>query len=427
MGPGALLRIGGASTLPLFDVNDLDAASTVEYYGTGTQPIAAVNYGNLTSSSTGSRVLASGTPIGIAGAFAPGSNAYTIAGSTIDFNGDGSQTIPAFNYNNLASSLTGTRVLAPSGTIRVAGTFTPGANAYTVTNSTINFNGAAQAIPAFTYFNLATSGSGTKTLGGDVLVNGSLSLSAALADGGFTATVVGNADNDATHTGTGKILLAAGSQEHALSGSGSYHNLELNDPSGATLTETNLTVIGTLTFTSGNITTTTNKVIITASGSVARASGHVVGFLQKNVPTGAKVTNAFEIGDDNGFAPVTLVLTNVTVTGNVTASTTPGAHPDITNSVVSATRGVNRYWTMTNSSTLFSRYDALFNFVASDVDYGANPTNFIVSKRDGSVWTLPTVSNPTPIPEKVSPIMLPRRRLNHCATRAPLGRLSSPR
>ena len=156
-----------------------------------------------------------------------------------------------------------------------------------------------------------------------------------------------------------------------MSGSGSYRNLELNDPGGATLTETNLTVTGTLTFTSGNITTTTNKVIVSPAGSVARTSGHVVGHLQKNVPTGAKVTNTFEIGDVSSFAP------------------------DITNSVVSATRGVNRYWRMTNSSTVFSRYDALFNFVVSDVDFGANPTNFIVGKRDGSVWSLPAVSNPT--------------------------------
>jgi hypothetical protein len=31
------------------------------------------------------------------------------------------------------------------------------------------------------------------------------------------------------------------------------------------------------------------------------------------------------------------------------------------------------------------------------------------------------MSTPTPMPEKMSPIMLPRRRLNQCATRAPLG------
>ena len=62
------------------------------------------------------------------GAFTPGTNTYTITGSTINFNGAGAQTIPAFNYNNLTSSSTGARTLAGAGTIGVAGTFTPGTN-----------------------------------------------------------------------------------------------------------------------------------------------------------------------------------------------------------------------------------------------------------------------------------------------------------
>ena len=94
----------------------------------------------------------------MAGAFTPGTNAYTVTGSTVNFNGAGAQTIPAFGYNNLTSSSTGARTLASSGTVGVAGTFTPGTNAYTVTGSTVDFNGAgAQTIPAFAYNNLTSS------------------------------------------------------------------------------------------------------------------------------------------------------------------------------------------------------------------------------------------------------------------------------
>ena len=63
-----------------------------------------------------------------------------MTGSTVNFNGAGAQTIPAFGYNNLTSSSTGARTLAASGTVGVAGTFTPGTNTYTVTGSTVNFN-----------------------------------------------------------------------------------------------------------------------------------------------------------------------------------------------------------------------------------------------------------------------------------------------
>src|SRR4029079_2013458 len=105
--------------------------STVDFNGSGAETIPAFNYNNLTSSSTGARTL-SGT-IGVAGAFTPGaSNSYTTTGSTVNFNGSSAQTIPAFSYFNLTSSSTGTRTLASSGAIGVAGAFTPGTNVYTV-------------------------------------------------------------------------------------------------------------------------------------------------------------------------------------------------------------------------------------------------------------------------------------------------------
>jgi len=390
---GASLRIGGANSLPAFTNENLDPASTVEYYGTSAQTIAPINYGNLTSSSTGPRILPSGGTIGIAGSFSPGSNAYTVAGSTVDYNGTGTQTIVAFNYFNLTNSSASPRVLGTDGVIGIAGTFTPGSGAYTTADSTLDFNGGNQTIPVFAYNNLVTSGSGTKTLGGNITVNGSLSLSSGtLNDAGFTATVNGNVENEATHTGTGKILLTNGSDEHELSGQGAYSTLELNDLQGAMLSLTNLTVNKTLIFTSGNITTTTNRVIIGPTGSVARSSGHVVGYLQKSVPTGAAVSDTFEIGDPAHYLPVSVIFTNVTTAGELIASATAGSHPDIENSGVSATRGVNRYWTVDNNGVLFTAYNALFNFSAGDVDPSANPTNFVVAKKHGAVWTRPAVS-----------------------------------
>jgi CSLREA domain-containing protein len=149
--------------------------STINFNGSGAQTIPAFNYNNLTSSSTGARTLANTGTVGVAGVFTPGTNAYTITGSTIDYNGGGAQTITAFNYNNLTSSNVGPRTLANSGTIGVAAVFTPGGNAYTITGSTINFNGAgAQNIPAFNYFNLTSSNAGARTLpnGGTVGVAG---------------------------------------------------------------------------------------------------------------------------------------------------------------------------------------------------------------------------------------------------------------
>ena len=137
----------------------------MNFNGSGAQTIPAFGYNNLTSSSTGARTLASSGTVGVAGTFTPGTNTYTVTGSTVDFNGSGAQTIPAFAYNNLTSSSTGARTLPSGQTVSVAGAFTPGTNAYTVTGSTVDFNGAgAQTIPAFGYNNLTSSSTGARTL-----------------------------------------------------------------------------------------------------------------------------------------------------------------------------------------------------------------------------------------------------------------------
>src|SRR6185369_3614690 len=129
--------------------------------GTGAQTIPVFNnFNNLSISGVhaGNITLSSGT-IGVAGIFNPtatfSSGAYAITGNTVDFNGSGSQTIPAFNYNNLTISASVARAItfASSGTIGVFSTFTPNAsNTYTVTGSTVDFNGSgAQSVNAFNY------------------------------------------------------------------------------------------------------------------------------------------------------------------------------------------------------------------------------------------------------------------------------------
>ena len=388
---GGTLKLGGTSPLPAFTTYIFDPAGTVEFAGTGAQTITATNYGSLKSSSSGTRTLPSGATIGISGAFTPGANTFTNTGSTIAFNGAGAQSIPAFNYHHLTSSSSGARTLAASGTIGVAGTFTPGANSYTVTGSTVHFNGAAQTIPAFTYGNLTTSGSGAKTLGGNVTANGALSLTAgSFADAGFTATVNGDLASTVAHTGAGKILLSGGTTNHVVSGGGTFSKLELNDAQGALLSLTNLTVTNTLTLTDGKITTGTNKVIIGTNGIVSRTNGYVAGWLQKPVATGAPTVN-FEVGGPGSYAPVSLVFSNVTAAASVLAQTVGTDHPGIGSAPINANKSANRYWSVTNIGGTFSSYRATLEFTAADLDAGANPTNFVVGKLTGTNWTAPSV------------------------------------
>ena len=161
---------------------------TIEYVGAGNQTVNALSYGHLTISQNGTRTvtLASSGTIGVLGVFSPTSSTttYTITGSTLDFNGSGAQTVPAFNYNNLTITLNGTRTitLAGSGTVGIAGTFSPaaGATSYTLTGSTVDFNGSgAQNIPAFTFNNLTVTTS-SKTATGVINVNGIFTLNSSV-------------------------------------------------------------------------------------------------------------------------------------------------------------------------------------------------------------------------------------------------------
>ena len=250
---GATLKIGGSNGFPAnYLTHTLGQTSTVEYAGSGTQTIAAEAYGNLTSSNSGTRTLASSGTIGIFTTFTPGTNSYTITGSTIEYNGTSAQTLPSsgFNtYNNLTinnaagvtnsnSALTVNGLLdVKKGTFTTSSTFNnvqidsagPGvlagvtgttmnvsgnwtnnggsATSFMANGNTVNFNGSSlQTIggsTSTTFDNLTIANAGVGvTLGINTNVNGTLTLTNNLNTGAFTLT-----QNNSTPTaGNGDVI-----------------------------------------------------------------------------------------------------------------------------------------------------------------------------------------------------------------------------
>ena len=98
-----------------------------------------------------------GTPLQVTGTLVPSE-------STVNYSSSGEATIAAIDYYNLNGS-GGDRVLDDSATIGIEGVFTPGAGAYTVTETIVNFKGDLdQTIPEFTFDNVILSGSGEKVI-----------------------------------------------------------------------------------------------------------------------------------------------------------------------------------------------------------------------------------------------------------------------
>ncbi len=148
----------------------------VFYNAASQQTVVSGNYNNLNLSG-GNRILSSTGTIGIAAVLTPGSGTYTVAGSTVNFNGSGNQLIPEFDFDNLIISGNrsgNTITFVNGGTIGVAGTFEITATSvnYTVAGNTFNYNGAdTQVIVPFDYNVLIISSSGTKVIETGTVVN----------------------------------------------------------------------------------------------------------------------------------------------------------------------------------------------------------------------------------------------------------------
>ncbi len=135
------------------------------------------------------------------------------SGSTVDFASNSSQTIPAGNYWNLTNSGNGRRALASSGTIGIAGTYTPTTDSITTTGSTVNFNGTtAQTIPASNYNNITTSNISGCTTAGNVTFGNILNVNQQLTVGSASTlmmlpgdSVIIGAGKNLTVSATGKI------------------------------------------------------------------------------------------------------------------------------------------------------------------------------------------------------------------------------
>ena len=310
--------------------------NTVIFNGSGAQTLTAGGTGvgktfnNLAISKTGG-ILALAGSTSVLGAFgltqgtiAVGSNILTLNSTvtgggtltsanagTVSYNQAGNgQNVLAGSYGNLVFN-NSAKTLASTGTLGVAGTFTPGtASGHTVTGSTIDFNGASQTIPAFEYNNLMLSGSGTKTGSGTITVGGNLTNIAGIVFSGTT------------------ILTLNGT---ASSNAGTLNTATLSIGPGATLMN-NGTVTASLALTGGGTLAQGQAGILNIGGSIEIAN------LTASAP-GNTVTYA---GADQTVAPVpyhhltlsgtgAVVLTGVntingtfTLSGAVTTSATTG-------------------------------------------------------------------------------------------------------
>lgn len=292
------------------------------------QAVLPMNYGNL-SFSNFNKVLASSGVIGVSGLFTPGSaTGHVITGSTIAFNGGGPQTVPAFSYNNLTSSNAGSRILQSSGSIRIAGIFTPGSNPYTVTGSTVEYNGAsAQTLPAnfATYNNLminntaGVSGVGVSGLN----VNGLLRVQAGTFTSGGSynsiqvdsgaglnlsgdVTVSGNWLNDGAFTANNHAVVFNGGSGQTISGNTTFYDFTKSP-----------TAAQTMFFSSTGTQIVAHSLTLKGTAGNLLSLRSTVNGLQWHLRAPATLDVQFvDVKDSNASGGQTITATNSTDSGN---------------------------------------------------------------------------------------------------------------
>ncbi len=262
--------------------------------------------------------------------------------------------------------------------------------------NTVTYNGGSVTLRGQTYHHLTIAGSGTKTMPAtDITVNGNLTLAAGVLSNStnnrniyLAGSWLNNSSATAFTAGTGTVFMN-GSALQTLGGSfsTSFRNLHLNNTAGFTQAVNN-TVTGILTLASGILSTGSTLMIINNTGGVSRTSGHINGNLQRYVATGANVSRVFDIGDAGRYGPVTLTFASVTTGGYVTARTTGTDHPSVTSGLLNSSRSVNRYWTLSNSGTVFNQYNAVLQFSSADLDAGVR-TDSLKGGRFSGNWTYP--------------------------------------
>ncbi|MEP6512241.1 MAG: hypothetical protein ABJA79_00110, partial [Parafilimonas sp.] len=304
------------------------------------------------------------------------------------------------------AGLTNTLAVGANAAFKIAGTNSlPTFTAYNFDSlSTVEYSGTTQTITSISslaakYGNVTISSSGTKTANGPLNIRNNFALTNGTFFGGNNTDTLGGNWNmsSGTFTNTGTTILLNGTGTQDISSSGAFNNLISNKSAGITTLSANATVNGALTFTSGKIQTGSFSVIMPSGASVSGAgasTGWVNGKLQKNITTGTNVLRTFEVGDNSNYAPATVSFASVSAAGNLTANVTNTDHPNLASSVINANRSVNRYWTFTNSATIFTSSSITMNWVAADVDAGSVTANFKVSEYAANVWTLPAVISP---------------------------------
>jgi MSHA biogenesis protein MshQ len=380
---GSQLSVSGTRTLNLAGNLTVDGSINL---GAGTIYLAANSQWG--GSATGTAITASALNLNYMSLSFTGTAAYTISltsgtpiSNTGSLNNDGANRLVTFQMNGATQYWTLYNTKFPQ--LWISGSGTKGSSA-----SNLEVLGDLTIDAGVTFD--ATSATSTNYIGGNLIKPGSFSVPSGSGTWVFNGTTLQTIDGGAT-----------------------FYRMTVSNSNGVLLDNGNLTIgsgsSGGLSLSGGNVITGSNRVVVptTCNSNLISGSGWVNGYLQLTFPS-FSTTCTYRIGDAVTAAPVNINIPYSGGLGSIsgltlTASTTGSDHPAIATSGLNAAKSVNRYWNLGRSGDTLGcipqgsdtynpgRYIATFNFVAGDLDAGANTSQFKVGRYFGD-WAAPAVS-----------------------------------
>jgi hypothetical protein len=362
---GDFFQNTGTTIFPLTINGDLILNGGDYIFSTGTGANILTLKGNLTQIGTSSNTEVSGSVLGRI-TFAGNGNVQNIsANDSVRFEScifkvaNGAYVRLAQNlslHRNTTSSLRGTMEVLSGGTLDCS-TF----------RITAGIGGSGSAI--FTLNSDAT------------LVTGNV--------GGVAASVIAS-NLITTYNNSANYKFNANAAQVTSLVNTNMKDLAIDNTAHVTLNAT-ISTSGNINFTNGRFNTTGAFRIIQGANGIVTGAGpgkYVNGTLEKFIAS-SSTGRSFEIGDNNYFTPIDLVLPGTTNgTGSLTATTTSTDFPSLAGSGINPSKSVNRYWTLTNNGvTGFAPYNATFGFKnPNDMDAGTDTANFVVVRNSSGTW-----------------------------------------
>lgn len=287
------------------------------------------------------------------------------------------------------------------GTLVIGGSFTGNLYAFYPGSGTVQYtSSSAQTVKPLTYYNLVFSGSGTKTAGGNITVNGALtnpgtldmstySLTASsIENTGGTIQFRGSTNGLPIETGTVQYLGVS----QTVSG-GNYNNLYISQNNGDASLGGTASVYTNLTLGGSNLILGSYDLNLSGSVTGAGAGSCVVtngtGAVGRNIGNAANFV--FPIGPTvNKFNPVS-VTNHTGVTKAYTAKVATGEDPVTADDSKSALRT----WYLTGDAS-GSGVDLTFYWNTADAGAHITPANAVAWCYGGSWYMIGGATTGTP-------------------------------